>query len=172
MSDNKNTLNESEIISLIAKTEMAIEDYLHERDSYDIGQNIRRIRKAKNITQGELATKINVSRQNLSQYETGKRIPKISTLQKIADGLQCSIYNLDPLFDDYDKIVPFVNVAIHALYDYVFSALNKKGLSTLLSVTESLAKNPNCIKNEMYNTNDFNELYESLKTELKHEKML
>lgn len=71
-----------------------------------IGENIRKIRKEKNLTQSELAQKIGISYQQIGQYETGKRKPKKETLTKIAKALSVSVADLDPdtyFFDLTDK---------------------------------------------------------------------
>lgn len=50
-----------------------------------IGDNIRRLRKQKNMTQDDLAPLLNVCRQTLSNYEAGKRLPDLDMLIKLAD---------------------------------------------------------------------------------------
>ena len=51
----------------------------------DIGKNIRQLRTAKNLTQDELAEKLFVTRQTVSNYETGKSRPDVEMLVKISD---------------------------------------------------------------------------------------
>ena len=53
----------------------------------NIGDNIKRIRKEKGLTQKQLAKKLGVSQQNLAQYESNKRYPKLATARKIATAL-------------------------------------------------------------------------------------
>lgn len=52
-----------------------------------IGDNIRKYRKIKNITQKELGETIGISNTYLSDIETGRTNPSIKTLKKIAKGL-------------------------------------------------------------------------------------
>ena len=52
---------------------------------------IREIRRARNITQKELADAIGVSATVVSRYETGSIIPSSDRLRKIADYLQVSL---------------------------------------------------------------------------------
>lgn len=54
-----------------------------------IGKNIRKVREEKNISQKELAQRLGVTPPMLSQYETGRRKPRVSTLLKIAEALGC-----------------------------------------------------------------------------------
>jgi transcriptional regulator with XRE-family HTH domain len=56
-----------------------------------VGINIQRKRKERNITLRELAEKLDVSASFLSQVETGKASPSLSTLKTIADALQTTI---------------------------------------------------------------------------------
>lgn len=65
-----------------------------------VGENIKRIRKAKGLTQKELGKKLGISQAEIAQRETGRRNPKIETVQKIADALQVpvsEIYGWDNL---------------------------------------------------------------------------
>lgn len=62
----------------------------------DVGKKIKLLRKAENLTQEELANKLNISRVNYTRYETGKVRPDYETLIKIADYFEIS---LDELFD-------------------------------------------------------------------------
>lgn len=54
---------------------------------YELIELIVRIRKAKKISQVELAQRTHVSQQAISRLEKEKHIPKIDTLMKIVDGL-------------------------------------------------------------------------------------
>lgn len=56
-----------------------------------IGENIKRIRIDKGLTQRDLAAKLQITQQSIAQYENGKRIPKIYTARKIADALQVNV---------------------------------------------------------------------------------
>lgn len=69
----------------------------------EISDKLREARKKRGLTQKELADKLSVSQANYSQYETGKRIPKIHTLKKIADILGIPITTFYPIsMDIYD----------------------------------------------------------------------
>lgn len=61
----------------------------------NIGENIKRIRKEKGYFQKQLAERLGTTPQNLAQYENGKRIPKIETLIKIAEALDCEVSDID-----------------------------------------------------------------------------
>ena len=77
----------------------------------NIGDNMRNIRKQKNMTLQQLADILECSQQNISQYESGKRTPKLKTVQKIAGALNVNINDLleSPL-DDSPLYKAFKNV--------------------------------------------------------------
>lgn len=56
-----------------------------------VGKNIKKLRSAKGLTQEELAAKLNVTRQALSSWETGRTEPDIDTLERISQVLEVSI---------------------------------------------------------------------------------
>lgn len=55
---------------------------------------IRSYRKALGMTQAELAEKLGLAPNTLSQYETGKREPDMDTLSRLADALEVSVDEL------------------------------------------------------------------------------
>ena len=59
-----------------------------------IGTNIRRYRKAKNMTQKDLGRYIGISNTYLSDLEVGRTNPSIKTLKRIAKALEISYINL------------------------------------------------------------------------------
>ena len=59
-----------------------------------IGNNIRNARKNQKMTLQQIADKMGCSQQNISQYETGKRKPKLETLQKLSKALDVPLDNL------------------------------------------------------------------------------
>lgn len=61
----------------------------------NIGAKLRELRICENLTQQELADKLNIGRVNYTRYETDKVRPDYETLIKIADFYNIS---LDELF--------------------------------------------------------------------------
>lgn len=55
-----------------------------------IGRNIKLARASAGMTQKELASKCKVAEITIRQYETGKREPRMSQIEKIASVLGCS----------------------------------------------------------------------------------
>ena len=62
-----------------------------------IGDNIRRIRIAKGLTQKQLSEKLEVSQSAVNQFELYDSDPKVSTLIKIANALEV------PIVDFFDN---------------------------------------------------------------------
>lgn len=60
-------------------------------NAVSFGDRLREIRKNENMTQDEFAKKLGTSKQVLSRYETGQRIPKISLLESYAEKLGVSL---------------------------------------------------------------------------------
>ena len=89
-------------------------------------ENLKRIRKEKKITQKQLADRLKIKQQAISQYENGQCIPKLDLITKLAN---------------------ILNVSVPYLLGYV-SDVNKKDLPDdvieLLNIYESL---PNYKKN-------------------------
>lgn len=60
----------------------------------DIGKSIRDLRTRNNLTQDELAEKLFVTRQTVSNYETGKSRPDVEMLLRISEVLETDIQQL------------------------------------------------------------------------------
>lgn len=63
-------------------------------DAKDLGQFITVLRKENNITQVELAKKLNVTDKAVSRWERGVGFPDINTLEPLADALGISLVEL------------------------------------------------------------------------------
>ena len=61
---------------------------------------IRELRQQKHLTLQELGDKLGLANNTLSQYETGKREPKLETWQKLADFFNVSV----PYLQGFSKI--------------------------------------------------------------------
>lgn len=59
-----------------------------------VGKNIKRFREGKGLTQDDMAARLSVTRQAVSNWETEKAQPDIDTLQKIAQILEVSVEEL------------------------------------------------------------------------------
>lgn len=56
-----------------------------------IGRNIQVLRKSRKMTQEQLAGKLYMKRQTLSNYEIGRRVPDIYELMEIANVFEMTL---------------------------------------------------------------------------------
>jgi len=57
-------------------------------DKKNFGKKIKLARIELDLTQTQLAEKINTKQKNISRYETGASLPSIETLENIANALK------------------------------------------------------------------------------------
>ena len=83
-----------------------------------IGNNIKKLRLAKNWTQKDLAIKSSITRESIGNYERGDRIPPSDILNKIAAALEVPINRLleEATFNlndsDTEKVGFYIDVII------------------------------------------------------------
>ncbi|MDO8594676.1 MAG: helix-turn-helix transcriptional regulator [bacterium] len=63
-------------------------------ESSKLGKNLKRIRTAKRITQGDIVRKLGLGRGFISNIENGKANPTLSTIAKIAKAIGVSVGEL------------------------------------------------------------------------------
>lgn len=85
----------------------------------DIGKNIRDMRESKNLTQDQLAEKLFVTRQTVSNYETGKTRPDVDMILRIAQVLDtdanCVFYGMPAQADRRRELIKSAITALIAL---------------------------------------------------------
>lgn len=59
-----------------------------------VGENIRKLRKQKGLTQRNLGELCGISEPNIRKYENGKQNPKFETIEKIASALEVPVLEL------------------------------------------------------------------------------
>lgn len=83
-------------------------------DANKFGSFLAQLRKEKNMTQAELANKLQVTDKAVSRWERGVGLPDISTLEPLAEALQISVlellrsekFNQNDIFpEDVSKVV-------------------------------------------------------------------
>lgn len=93
---------------------------------------IRFYRQKAGLTQQQLADKLGVSQQYIGNYESGKRQPKIQTLQKIADALDVDVFSLA----DFDTATKMIEDDINQKEEPVPPKQKPKEVSQLLTTKE------------------------------------
>ena len=58
--------------------------------SAKLGDNMKRIRTRKKMSQGDIARALDVDRGYISNIENGKKNPTLATIKKLADALSIS----------------------------------------------------------------------------------
>ena len=116
-----------------------------------VGEEIKKYRKICKLSQRELGEKMNVSQAMIAQYESGKRIPKLSTMAKLSDALQIDLrilanaYQLDIAFySEVDRMNLSDNKKIKQEEQLLtkYRSLNERGQEKALEQLELLAKIP------------------------------
>ena len=72
---------------------MSLDKFMN-KISKKLGQNLKRIRTQKGISQGDISRKLNMDRGYISRLENMMKNPTLSTIQKIADFLEVSVNDL------------------------------------------------------------------------------
>lgn len=73
-----------------------------------IAENLTNLRKGKNLTQAELAEKLNYSDKAISKWERGESIPDITVLKNIADLFEVTVDYL--ITQDYKKSSKIISI--------------------------------------------------------------
>ncbi|MBQ4332668.1 MAG: helix-turn-helix transcriptional regulator [Clostridia bacterium] len=94
-----------------------------------IGNFIQKGRKHYNMTQAELATKLNISPQSVSNWERGESVPDVALLPDLACVLHCSV----------DAILAGGNV-VNGYRRYVTFSQMCEALSALIRMGELLGR--------------------------------
>ena len=92
--------------------------------------NIKRIRKEKGITQEQLAEACNTATSYIGLMEIYKNVPKLSTIEKIADALkvepQVLFQKIEPDSDKERKIEAVKNDVMQAVEKELIRSLREK----------------------------------------------
>lgn len=78
---------------------------------------LKELRSQRHLTLREMSEQIKMPTATISQYETGKREPKLETWQKLADYFNVSVPYLQGYVDEY--------IDIHDLTEYEQDAYNR-----------------------------------------------
>jgi len=62
--------------------------------STKLGKNLKKIRTAKKMSQGDISRSLDVHRAYISGIENGKRNPTLATIEKLANALRVSVDEL------------------------------------------------------------------------------
>ena len=105
------------------------------------GENLRKLRKERKLSMDALAEKAGTSKQVLSRYENGERVPKISMVQKLADALGVSISELSGEVFEIKANIP-VPPYRGGLADQLLESILSEEDDQLLRELEAIRRDP------------------------------
>lgn len=97
-------------------------------------KNLALLRKERKLSQQELGNKIGLARNTICQYESGNRIPDVSTLILLADFFDVST---DYLLDRDERTQPPLSKPKQQLID-VIKVLSEEQVNLLLMFVDQL----------------------------------
>jgi len=106
-------------------------------DQIKIGAFLKALRKSKNLTQEQLAEKLNVSARTISRWETGSNMPDISMLVEIAEFYDVSIPEIicgERKSENMDRETRETAVAMAAYGQNAVKTGKQKAIGILLTI--------------------------------------
>ena len=105
----------------------------------NFGDNLKSIRKAKKISQEELAEKLGVSRQSISKWETGENYPSMNNIICLCDIFHCKMNDIvHEDFTDINSLDPEIKMSVVKLKQKEQKRM--KVLSKILQVVALIGK--------------------------------
>lgn len=98
-----------------------------------VAENIKYLRKQKNMTQKQLSEKTGLAVITIQQYEAGKYSPKHYNLIKLATALECGVFDIDESLY-INRRIPYFAYALEELR--IDRSLTQKELAKELHVKE------------------------------------
>ena len=115
-------------------------------DQQKVGEFLKTLRKEKNLTQEDLADKMNVSRRTVSRWETGNNLPDLALLVELADfyGVDMrEIFNGERKTETMDKdLKETMLMAATAVSPYCLESMFKRIVAILASPCRAKDGNP------------------------------
>lgn len=108
---------------------------------YEIGQRIRKFRKAYNFSQEQLAEKVGISTTHMSHIETGNTKLSLSVFVKIAEAL--SVQTDELLYD----IPPINRTIIKHEIEEILDSCSQQDMHVLIDVIKTLKSSLDKYKN-------------------------
>ena len=94
-----------------------------------VGEKLKKLRKARGLSQEDLANDLNVSRQSISKWELGESLPDTNHLIRVSDYFGVS---LDYLLRDKDLSEIKQQVVVKEVQPIISSGCLKKGIKAIL----------------------------------------
>lgn len=113
------------------------------------GEKIKQARLNSHMTQKQLAEKCGMADSAIRKYESGKVIPKVETLQKIANALGVSVYSIGDFTTSTEAMTAEINnnkaaygeeYNLYCRMVMAFTYLNHVGAEKAAEAVEALAE--------------------------------
>lgn len=98
-----------------------------------VAENIRKLRNERRWTQPQLADKLGVSTQTISNWETGLKVPRMGSLQKLAE-----IFNVSK--SDLLEDKPHINSAAYTIAAHIDDDTPEAEREQIINFIENLKK--------------------------------
>lgn len=102
-----------------------------EENGMVLGEKLKRLRKSRGLSQEQLATELNVSRQSISKWELGESKPEIENLITLSEYFNVSI---DELLKINKECTSTVKVKAKEEQAAINSGCFKKGIKILIGL--------------------------------------
>ena len=100
------------------------------------GENLKSLRKSNNLSQEQLAEKVNVSRQSVSKWETGEAYPEMNNILELCKIFKCNINDLvNDSIIDLDSLDEEIKMSV-----VKFKKEKQNKVKTLSKIIELLSK--------------------------------
>lgn len=101
----------------------------------NFGTILKKIRQDNNLTQEELAKKINTSRSNIANYENNKNMPSVDVLEKISKVFNCSTDYLmgKSKYRNQDTYIQLNELSLKKMYDNSLTNHEKEIINNIIN---------------------------------------
>jgi len=103
------------------------------------GENLKKLRKKKKLSQDDLAEKVNVSRQSVSKWENGDAYPEMNNILELCKIFNCKINDLvNDEIKDFDSMDEEIKMKVAKLKKEKQEKM--KGLSKVISTISKIGR--------------------------------
>ena len=126
-------------------------------DKVTVGDNIRKFRKQKKMTQKELGNKLGISQSAINQFENNKTAPKLTTIIKVADALD--VLPRDLIGNNFNEFTEIKGEKLRirtSSIDYIKKCLESESALNTAELTELFHENKDTLEIFWLLLHDFN----------------
>ena len=110
----------------------------------EFGDMLKAIRKERSLTQDELASILGTTKQVISRYETGQRVPKLTVAQEYARRLGVTLDRIagDPGAQGLEELIRDEPFAAYDCCKEHLTRTDKEDIARLIRLRAELNRNP------------------------------